>query len=488
MAVEARWSDCLFVVVPGIGGSVLEHARHGGTEVVWGGLGQLPERVLSPTLLRVAADDGIRAVGAISDWCVLRDFTVLHGYGGLVRTIANASGLKVDWGHPDAEDLSAQVVVFPYDFRRSVEHAADGLDSMIRRRLSALGTSMGDRHARVVIVAHSMGGLVARAWARRSEPSGWCRAIVTLGTPHLGAPKALSFMQSGLQVGPLPVARRLSRVIQSWASTHELLPVYRMINAGGSQPLRAVDFEAGWLDATATAAAHQVHTEIRTDWVKLGAAAPMLVPMFGVGRPTIGRATLRNGSLRFAKGPSGPEDLLGDGTVPREAAVPYELDNPQGIAAQRMEIGAAHGRLPNWGRLRDELATIVTLRPSGVLLGDGDRALALDLEGTWPSDTPLPLEVRSFDEHAMTPTPTDPARLATVQARVTAVGATPGRWMDLVRRDDHWAGNLGPVAPGAVDVEVRTSATTGDEPRAIERVQVVSAHAIEQLDGTEDGE
>ena len=43
----------------------------------------------------------------------------------------------------------------------------------------------------MIVVAHSMGGLVARYWM--GPLGGWrvCRALITLGTPHRGAPKAL---------------------------------------------------------------------------------------------------------------------------------------------------------------------------------------------------------------------------------------------------------------------------------------------------------
>jgi pimeloyl-ACP methyl ester carboxylesterase len=483
-----RWSDCLFVVIPGIGGSVLERVQNGRGEIVWGALGTAVRSMFSPEALRVGPGDGIRAIGAISDWQVLDDLTVVHGYAGVVRMIANASGLKVDWGHPDARDHSAQVVVFPYDFRRSIEQSADELDAMITARLSALASSMGDREARVVIVAHSMGGLVARAWARRPDPSRWCRAIATLGTPHLGAPKALSFMQSGLNLGPIAIAPRLSEVIKEWQSTHELLPIYRMIDSGGTEKLRAIDLEVPWLNSKTTAKAHGLHTEIRTDWMALGSDAPMVVPMFGVGRPTIANATLRGGTLRFSKKSGGPDDLLGDGTVPRVAAVPHELDNPQGRAGQRFEIGAEHGRLPNWARLRDELTRIVTLGPSGVFLGDGDRMLAHDLEGTWPEGCPLPLEVRSFDEQAKSAVPTDPEHLSTMQVQATPANAEPGPWVNLFRHDDYWVGELPPMTSGLVDIRIRTSATQGQEPGTIDRVQIVSTDQIEKSDAAGGGE
>jgi hypothetical protein len=56
---------------------------------------------------------------------------------------------------------------------------------------------------------------------------GWevCRALVTLGTPHRGAPKALDWLVNGPRVGGLPVPRTAD-VLAEWPSMFELLPRY----------------------------------------------------------------------------------------------------------------------------------------------------------------------------------------------------------------------------------------------------------------------
>ena len=478
MGIEARWSDCLFVIVPGIGGSVLERGVGENAEKVWGHPTQAGKRILSPSALEVGQDDDIRAVGAMSDWTLLRKLIVVHGYSGLVRSVMNTTKLKVDWGHPDKPIDDAQVVVFPWDFRRSIEVAATKLDAEIRRRLKKAG---GSTERRVVIIGHSMGGLVARAWARGDAASQMCRAIVTLGTPHLGAPKALHTMANGLSLGPIPVASRLSTVLRSWPSLYELLPIYRMIETQGSELVRPADLVAPWLNQNETTRALEMHTTMLNDWKKL-IDPPSVVAVTGVGRPTWERASMADGSTTFRKGPIGDDNLHGDGTVPRVAGVPHEQNNWANLSSQRISVGTSHGQISNWNGLNSELNQIVLLKPAGVVLGDADRQLALNLEATWPTDEPLPLQARIFDQNGQTTSALDTDKVATVRARVTTNGVETG-WTEMHADGDAWATTLPPLAAGVTRVQVQATTQDGfDPPEANEEFVVVEQEDVEESD------
>ena len=50
----------------------------------------------------------------------------------------------------------------PYDFRRSITEAAERLDAVVCAHLG--DASEAERAGRVIVVGHSMGGLVARVW------------------------------------------------------------------------------------------------------------------------------------------------------------------------------------------------------------------------------------------------------------------------------------------------------------------------------------
>ncbi len=84
---------------------------------------------------------------------------------------------------------SHRVVPYPYDWRRPVQHAAQGLAKVLREALAETRAA----GLPVRIVAHSMGGLVTRAMAA-AEPALWDEFLgragsrfVMLGTPNQGS-------------------------------------------------------------------------------------------------------------------------------------------------------------------------------------------------------------------------------------------------------------------------------------------------------------
>jgi pimeloyl-ACP methyl ester carboxylesterase len=100
---------------------------------------------------------------------------LIHGYGcnggywrPLRRQLACA-GISHD--AVDLEPVTA-----------AIDDYADQVEAGVRRLLAATGAP------RAVIVAHSMGGLVARAWLRRHGAAAEARVarVVTVGTPHFG--------------------------------------------------------------------------------------------------------------------------------------------------------------------------------------------------------------------------------------------------------------------------------------------------------------
>ena len=120
------------------------------------------------------------------------DFAQIH-QGGIGQYLRHdATGLSSDsvvakYYKPFKDRLQDRydIVVHPYDWRRSVEDLADGLEQRVKDLL-LLGQP-------VYLVTHSMGGLVARAWKekypeswlayRQSMDSKW----IMLGTPWLGS-------------------------------------------------------------------------------------------------------------------------------------------------------------------------------------------------------------------------------------------------------------------------------------------------------------
>jgi pimeloyl-ACP methyl ester carboxylesterase len=160
------------VVVPGIGGSVLT-APDGRSE--WDlRPGDVARAVIDPENL--AIDRDLVATGLVDDLTVLRPWLVVPGYGALTHHLRTqfGSGLRVrDFRVGTAVPSDVDVLRVPYDFRRSIVEAADVLGR-------AVSAAVGGSGRQVVVVAHSMGGLVARYWIGPGK--GWrhCRALITL--------------------------------------------------------------------------------------------------------------------------------------------------------------------------------------------------------------------------------------------------------------------------------------------------------------------
>ncbi len=326
----------LVVVVPGFGGSIL--VDDDGTPR-WGpAFGDIARGMVWAEPLSVTSSPALVVAGVLRTVTVFPPF-VLPGYDRLVAQIrAEFPAVCVDEVLPGRpRDPRADVVLFPYDFRLGVRPAALRLQAEIEARLA--GMSGPDRARRVIVIGHSMGGLVARYWL--GPLGGWrdCRALITLATPHRGVPKALDWLVNGVHLGPVQL-HRMTEASRTWPGVYDLLPQYQAIlqaagdgSAGNVRPaigplqIGSVAAE-GFLARAATAA--RMHAEIDAAWQDLSGRtdAPAQTAVFARGHPTPSRMVLAAGRLTITK--SDPEWLpnagwRGDGTVPAFSAVPPEL-------------------------------------------------------------------------------------------------------------------------------------------------------------------
>jgi len=248
---------------------------------------------------------------------------------------------KVDTARPaPSPDLSADIVLFPYDFRQSIADTAARLKAEIDARLESLTAEA--RRRRVIVVAHSMGGLVARYWLGPLRGARDCQALITVGTPHRGAPKALDWLVNGAHVGPVPLTA-VTEVLAGWPSVYELLPRYPAIwhrpsaTAWYPHELTGFAFRSG-VDChsfrTRARRSYELHRTMEDCWNGPAGELPEVVPLFSRGHGTLDRAEVAEAGLAVSK--RGAEWLPnpgwgGDGTVPAISAIPIELDKRQGM-------------------------------------------------------------------------------------------------------------------------------------------------------------
>lgn len=112
-----------------------------------------------------------------------------------------------------AADLASEPVYARYNTGRRI--ATNG-----RELAEALERHLADSPS-IVVVGHSMGGLVARAACRHAEEAGhrWIHAVtwvVSLGTPHQGAPLARlgATLTGGLEALDLPTTQVLAGILR----------------------------------------------------------------------------------------------------------------------------------------------------------------------------------------------------------------------------------------------------------------------------------
>lgn len=228
------------ILLPGLGGSELWN----GQELVWlnawkGAQSQIPVLNwlsydwLLP--LRLQADgetpyypqDRIRVGGTVR-------IGPLDLYGGFLWALE-------DQGYRPGQDL----FVYLYDWRKDMAAAVPGLGALVE---AALARNPGA--GKVVLIGHSLGGLIARDYVRRA---GGARvaALIGIGTPWLGAALPYKALERGWDLGvripgtpwSVRAPRTLHLLVQNYPSIYQLLPgrhygaVYGGFALAGGRPL-----------------------------------------------------------------------------------------------------------------------------------------------------------------------------------------------------------------------------------------------------------
>ena len=354
----------LVVVVPGIGGSRLCSSSDGGEgQVTWGdGIGGVLRVMRRPDLM--SAEQPLVPCGPLTSRAPAVWFSSLQPYDWVLSALGKRLKAPVDAGVSGQPTPDARVVFFAYDFRQPIDMLAGQLDAFVHARLRLLG--LDEAGLPVVVVAHSMGGLVARAWMVQGGAR-LCRQVITYGTPFRGAPKALDVLVHGLRFKGLAL-EAVSEVIREWHSMSQLAPWYPLQadhgppdqhdNVGGGSAGSASDrlYAEGLpgLDGGLRRRLREArvwHNGLQ-DTIEAAGEPWRFVPVYTVGHPTVNHPTVRQGALRLSDGVGldvghgQGHDLSGDGTVPWLNAIPPEQHTWQSRnLAVRQLGGLVHGRL-----------------------------------------------------------------------------------------------------------------------------------------------
>lgn len=129
------------------------------------------EAYLASFLKRDAKGDFAKAkVGAANMKDDNLQFGIMNSYESLYNLVNDTIGEKTDFGY--------HVAVFQYDWRNSCTDSAADLAQFIEK----------NKYEDVILIGHSMGGLVIDYYLAASEANrANTEAVITLSTPHLGA-------------------------------------------------------------------------------------------------------------------------------------------------------------------------------------------------------------------------------------------------------------------------------------------------------------
>jgi pimeloyl-ACP methyl ester carboxylesterase len=329
----------IIILLPGITGSVLQ--RNGkdlwaiSGSAAWHWLSSLGKALDHLLLKKDDQDvddlgDGIVATRLMPDAHLVPGLVKIDGYSKIVSAIND--NFKIEPGNINEPGKPANYFEFPYDWRRDNRVAARRLRTLIDRQLPLWRERSGASDARVILIAHSMGGLIARHYLEVLD--GWtnCKALITFGTPYRGSLNVLDFLANGYK----KLFVDLTDVMRSFTSVYQLLPIYKALKVGGEYH-RVAEIEGiPFVDKERAKQALAFHREIENavnrhrkdpEYLEKGYK---IIPVLGTRQPTLQSAELSEGRLTAKRDlPDWIDDLLGDGdgTVPRLSAIPIELSD-----------------------------------------------------------------------------------------------------------------------------------------------------------------
>lgn len=197
---SAATSNKAIVVIPGVGGSVL---RNSSGQACWLWLTRLNQLSCSTSGLSnntITAGTG--------------DYGVFDYYRPLCTMLEENYGDTYD------------VLFFPYDWRLSNVSSA-----------ASLAIAINNSYDEVILIAHSMGGLVASKYlANSSVNRNKVDKLITLGTPYTGTPHLIYVAETGdfnSFLSVLGYESTIKNLMQNFHCTYQLAPTTRYQNNYG---------------------------------------------------------------------------------------------------------------------------------------------------------------------------------------------------------------------------------------------------------------
>jgi hypothetical protein len=483
----------LIVILPGITGSVLQ--KDG--EDFWGVSGQAIWDIFKSggkTLeaLKVKQDDpnasdlgdGVKAIRLVEDVQIIPGLFKVDGYTQTTKMfIENFSSVIQGNIYNDPEDKAANLYHFPYDWRRDNRASARILQTLLNQRLKRWREYSGNQKAKVILLAHSMGGLVSRYYLE--VLGGWqdCKALFTFGTPYRGSLNAVDFLANGYKKAIFD----LSEALRSMNSVYQLLPRYKVLKIGNDfHRIAESPVTLPNIDLAKAKDALNFHNEI-DDAADTNKKDPsyqntfVTCPIVGVQQPTKQSAELLNGTIStnetlptWLSNRSHLSD--GDGTVPQVSATPVQMNDLELLAITDY-IAETHGSLQKQPNILENLLKVIqaaeTITQSdvrgsleSVIRGkrSGQKGIGLSLDDLYLTNEPITLRAKVSEG----------ASFNQLTAEITSVNSDrPPIIGNFTLENGTWVMATDNLAGGLYRVKVQTDNASSEAPNPVHDVFAV---------------
>lgn len=206
--LAASKKDKAIIIIPGIAGSKLYQEKTV--------LGIKIKNQLWPTLLK----SEIRKLGCDEDGKSVNTIVTNNNDTGGAWDTCRDFYNKINNKYKNSYD----VIFFSYDWRMSCTKAVTNLQNYI------------DKYSKVILIAHSMGGLVASKCLVSANYRKKVDKFISIGTPYLGSHKGIYVMETGRFVeialvndsSFAPLSSVLKEVVCNYPAVYELLPTKRL--------------------------------------------------------------------------------------------------------------------------------------------------------------------------------------------------------------------------------------------------------------------
>ncbi len=359
--------------------------------------------------------DGIKATRFVEDVTIVPGFFKVEAYTQPSKMIMDHFDVVVGDIYTDPWDRPANFYRFPYDWRRDNRANAKILKHYLDRRLHCWRNASGNPDAKVILLAHSMGGLVSRYYLEVLE--GWrdAKALFTCGTPYRGAVNAVSFVSNGYKGRLLD----FTETVRSMTSAYQLMPIYEMLKSGDRYyrvaELDTIPNVSQALAQDALVFHREIEAAVTAHLKEEAYRSFTTVPIAGVQQPTPQSAELVNGKLVVSEIlpavlKNRPDLGDGDGTVPQVSAFPIELSN----SMNTQYIAEKHSALQYQAHILEDIRerlSVSQFNASSVRAPQG--AISVSLDDAYLADEPIVLRSRLLGNAELSATG--------VNAEITAV-------------------------------------------------------------------